>query len=320
MPDFRRGSAAISAAQESNKGSGFKPFCPNIAWTKDREEKYVIFLNPADEIPTVDLHEWIVVGHTKGGKPLYEQFLSRKDPAIGESTDDIEDRLGQKAKSRTIGVAVELEPTFSTVKGRQRPTGFKVKTDTYERKLEGGGTQEVTYPVLGVVVQSPLNFYGWLGSFNEGTANIEETPLHVLRRGKDTNTAYDFTPYIDQPVDFAPLVEHIMGIGYLQDSEGLEDALKGLSEAEAAVHIGSVMLEKRLNELADEERYAELVAPIEELENKWGANTPPASRPTRPSRPSPRPASTNGDTGEAPAPARGSKFAKLREEVEGAAA
>lgn len=331
MPNFRRGASAITAAQESNKnsGGGFAPFAPNLIWKSDREEKYVVFLNTAEDLPTVDLHEWIITGHTKNGKPIYDSFISRKDAAIGDTYDDIEDRLGQKPRSRTIGVAVELEPTFAEVKGRdgkarQRPNGFQVKTGTYERKTEEG-TEEVTYPEVGFVIQSPLNFYGWIGSFSESTAPIEDTPLHILRRGKDANTAYDFTPYIDQPIDYTGLIEHIEGLSYLRDEmEELVGDLENLEPNEAALHIGNVMLEKRLDELADGDRYERLVSPIEEIENKWGNNTPAknTSRPARPERPSPRVTNGRGESVTATAVVeeaapRSSKFAKLRQQVEG---
>lgn len=323
MPDFRRGTGAITQAQESNKkGGSFTPFAPTIIWPQHQDEKYIVFLNPAEEIPTVEYHEWIVTGTRANGKPNYESFLSRKDPAIGESADDIEDRLGQKARLRTIAVAVELEPTFELVKGRQRPTGFRVKTDTYDRKTDDG-TVEVTYPVVGLVVQSPLNFFGWVGSFNETTAPIEETPLHVVRRGKDKNTAYDFTPYIDQTVDFTPLVEHVSGINYLRDEiEGVVTAIEALDTAEeAAQYIGGLILEKRLDELADPDRYERLIGPIEQLENKWGQASKPATkvdRPVRPTRPSPRAAASEpAETAVAPA-TRESKFARLRAATEAA--
>lgn len=300
MPDFRRGVAAMEKAQESNRGGG-NTFVPNLSWKNDREEKYIAFLNPAEDIPTVDLHEWIKVGQRDNGKDIFEWFLSRKDAAIGENYDDIEDRLGQKARVRCIGVAVELEPKFSMVNGRKRPTGFEVKTETFDRKTEGGGTQEVIAPVIGFVMQSPLNFYGWVGTFSESEAPIEDTPLKVVRRGKDQNTAYDFTPYIDQEIDYTNLIEGIENVGYFAD---LVEQAEGDTAKDVALSIGALALDKRLNELADSERYTRLVSNVTELENKFGG---------KPNRPSPR---TNGSEPVEAAPAAsGDKFSKLRKAV-----
>lgn len=301
MPNFRRGVAAMNAASESS-GNGSLPFVPNIGWREDREEKYILFLNPAEEIPTLDLHEWIEVGRRENGKPIYEWFISRKDAAIGESYDDIEDRLERKARIRSVAVAVELEPTLTMVNGRKRPTGFEVKTTSFERKTDGG-TEEAHAPVIGFVIQSPLNFYGWVGTFSESEAPIEETPIKVVRRGKDQNTAYDFTPYIDQQVDFTNLIQYLDGVSYLADV--IDQVNVDGDPKDAAAQIGQLMLDKRLDELADGERYQELVAPIQELDSKFGK--PPAkSNP----RPSPRPQ----DNGTGPVE-RSDKFSKLREAV-----
>jgi hypothetical protein len=305
MPNFRRGVAAMNQAQESsNKGGGGQfTFVPNIGWKNDREEKYIAFLNPAEEIPTVDLHEWIPVGTRENGSEIFEWFLSRRDAAIGESYDDIEDRLGRKARVRSIGVAVELEPTFSMVNGRKRPTGFQVKTETFDRKVEGGGTEEVVAPVIGFVIQSPLNFYGWVGTFSESEAPIEETPLKVVRRGKDQNTAYDFTPYLDQPVDYTNLIEHIENVRYFAD---LVEQVQGEDAKEVALSLGALALDKRLDELADKERYDTLVAPITEIPDKFGKNQPRQNAPRNGSAPEPVSAAPVGE---------GKGLAKLRKAV-----
>lgn len=299
MPNFRRGVAAMNQAQESSNKGGQGTFVPNIGWKSDREERYIAFLNPAEQIPTVDLHEWIPVGVRENGTEIFEWFLSRKDAAIGENYDDIEDRLDHKARVRSIGVAVELEPTITMVNGRKRPTGFQVKTETFDRKVEGGGTEEVVAPVIGFVIQSPLNFYGWVGTFSESEAPIEETPLKIVRRGKDQNTAYDFTPYLDQPVDYTNLIEYIENVRYFAD---LVEKAEGEDAREIALSIGALALDKRLDELADKERYDRLVGPITEIADKFGKKTNP--------RPSPRP-----ENGAGPTEPRNDKFSKLREAV-----
>lgn len=266
-------------SNQSNQNGSSKPFpgfIRGIIWKSDKEKKYLAFLNQANQMPTVDLHTFVETGKWKSGAPKYEDFISRTDPGIGEASDELSDRLGRKAAQRSIAVAVELEPTYTTVNNRKRPTGFAVKTETFDRKTEDGGTEEVEVPVIGMVIQSPRNFFGWVGSFDESTAPIEDTPVEITRRGKDQNTAYDFTPYIDQPIDYTNLVNLAENISYLKD-EGLDfTASTDEEKKEVALAIGAAVLNKRLTELADKERYERLVSPIEYLEDKWGTNTTPS--------------------------------------------
>jgi hypothetical protein len=335
VPNFRRGAAAIDEAATRKGGNGFRPFVPTIQWQDDRESKHVLFLTPVDEIPTVEYHEWIPVGtgQKANGETYtkYEQFISRKDPAIGESEDELQDRLGVAPKSRSIAVAVELEAITENDGRRERVTGFTVATDTYTRKDENGGEQEVTQPLIGLVIQSAQNFFGWLSSYDASQGPIEETPMSVTRRGKDANTTYDFIALEGRPVDLGPLMDHIDGISYLRDD--IEDILSNVdsseSDEEAAAFIAGVLLNKRLDELADKERYDELVAPIEKIESKFGNKKAApknggTTRRERPARPSRREAveSAPAEPAEAPAaeeaaPATGTaRFNRLRAKVE----
>lgn len=279
MPDFRRGIEAIKEAQESSKGGDFQPWVPQIKWD-DKDERYVLFLTSIEETPLVSIHEWIEVGEGEKGDgskfKKFEWFISRTDPAIGEDEDPLTEK-GSDPKDRNIGVAVELEPIMTTVKGRPRPKGFEVKTHEFERSVrddDGNATDEketVTAPVIGIVMQSPHNFFGYLGSFNETDAPVEETPFKVLRRGAKTDTAYDFTPYMDQEVDLTNLVEFVDGISYLNDEmDELVEAIEDLDPDEAAHLIGEVLLNARLEELADRERYDNLTGDIEKIESKYG--------------------------------------------------
>jgi hypothetical protein len=293
----------MKALQEPNKGKGgkkFTPFTPKIRWSDDGEIKFILILNPVEDIPTLQMHEWVKVGMNQNGKARYEDFIYRKDPAIGEDYDDLEDRLDLLPRERTLAVAVELEPTYTEVKGRKRPTGFEVKTESFERRTEED-VEIVTAPIIGIVSQSRFNFFGWVGSFNDSTAPIEETPLQVLRRGKDASTDYDFTPFIDQPVDFSNLIDGIGNVNYLRD---VDMGIDGLDEDAAALKVGSALLEKYLNELADADRYKDIVGPLDFIESAYqkkdGAKEKPAAQAEE----------SNG------ASKRPSKFDRLREQVE----
>lgn len=342
MPDFRRGAAAVEEAA-TRKGGSFRPFVPTIGWRDDKEQRYVLFLTPVNELVTAFIHEWIPVG--KGEKSdgetytKYDQFVSRKDPACGEDYDDIEDRLGVKPKERTMGVAVELDPiTEKDDKDRVRVTGFVVKTDSYNRKDDNGNEEEVTQPCIGIVTQAAQNFYGWLTSYDASQGPIEETPMGITRRGKDANTTYDLIPMEGREVDLAPLLDNIDGVSYIRDD--LDALLPELSEAQtdedAASLIAATLLSRRLDELADKDRYDELVGPIEEIPSKYGKkNTPAKAAPKRPARPSRRKASEAAPAeapaeapatspteatpapapAEDPAPSKTDRFAKLRAKV-----
>jgi hypothetical protein len=289
MPTFRKGLEAIEEATNSG-GKKFSPFVPQIKWSEDKESKYILMLTPISESVTCDLHEWIKVGENSrrdGTKyDNFEQFISRKDDGIREDYDDIEDRLGKLPRRRTLGVAVELDPILEVKDGRKRPKGFAVKTETYTNR-DG---DEVETPVIGIVLQASKNFYGWLGSFDNNQAPITETPFQVVRRGMDSDTTYDFMPFVDQEVDFTPLFDGLDTVNYLSDEyEELNNQLSNYeNDNEAASAIGIALLDKRIAELADGERYKSLIDPIKELPRSKYDRKPESKERSRPERPSPR--------------------------------
>jgi hypothetical protein len=299
MPTFRKGSEAIEEAVKS-QGGGFTPFLPQLNW-KDKDEKFILLLTPIEDTYTVDLHEFVEVGEFKkaNGDTFVkkESFVSRKDRGIGEDYDKIED-LGREPRRRTLGVAVELEPTFETVRDRQRVSGFAVKTDTFTRKTDDGEV-DVESPRVGMLNQAQKNFFGWLVSFDRTHAPAHETPLQVIRRGDGSDTTYDFIQ-VDQEIDFSDLFDNLDGIGYLTEEERDEvekeiEAAK--DDLEAATAVGVALLEKRFGELIDKERYDEFMDPIDKLPPPRFGGTAKKddekpSRGSRPARKSPR--SKNG--------------------------
>ena len=326
MPTFRKGHEAIEEAAKSSGGS-FTPFIPQLTW-KDKDEKFILLLTPIEDTYTVDLHEFIEVGTYKKGdetKTKFESFVSRKDRGIGEDYDKIEE-LGREPRRRTLGVAVELEPSFETVRGRKRPSGFSVKTDQFTRKTDDGEV-DVEAPRVGLLSQAQKNFFGWLVSFDRTHAPAHETPLQVVRRGSDSETTYDFIQFEGNEIDFSGLFDNLDGIGYLTD-EDRDELDKAIESAEddytAAVAVGVAILEKRFGELIDKERYDELMGPIDELPApRFGGGSKKKddskkSRGSRPARKSPR-QSNNGDSDESsdePDQDRLERFKELRDSVE----
>lgn len=352
MPNFNR-SAALKgaegireAAERKGGGGDFKPFCPELQWRNDGDEKYILILTPIDDALGFLIHEWVPTGtgEKANGETYkkYEWFMSRKDAAIGEDYDELSDRLDNDPKLKTFGVAVELEPVIEAGRGgRNKVVGFEVKTDTYTKKGEDDELEEVEYPVCGIVMQAAQNFWGWLATFDDTQDPIIETPFQVVRRGKDANTTYDFINFSEKPVDLTKFIENIDGVSYLAGADGfaetLTEALDAESELDTALLLADALLTLRLNELADKERYDELVGPIEEIPKKFGAKKGKAKgkkerpeRPKRASRSSRKDAETSSDESApaedaAPAEAaetakpksdKGDRFAKLRARAE----
>lgn len=279
MPDFsnlRKGAAAIAEAQEQAKANGgdFRPFTPSIFWSdptrdKDNATRYVLFLNEMEDIPQVEMIGFIPVTVKGRDKPMYEQVIARTDPVIGESLDPMAEEWGAAPRDTNIAVCVELEPEFETVRGRLRPTGFTVATNDFERRIrdsKGELTDEketVTAPVIGFVTQSPHNFFNHVSSTDASDGPIDRTALKIERLD-DKN--YKVNPYLDADIDLGPLIDYIDNISYFKDDErtALLEAVDAEEDDEiAAKLIGDFLLDKRLHELCDRERYDELLAGID---------------------------------------------------------
>lgn len=322
--EFRRGVAAIEEAAK-NTGKKFSPFAPQITW-KDGDEKYIRFLTPIDEAASVLLHEWIDCGvKTIGDKEFTDWgfFISRKDPAIGEDVDPLTEK-GANPKKRILAVAVELEPIMAeSGAGRARPKGFTVKTQEYTRKTDDGD-EDVTAPVIGVITQASKNFFKLLVSHSESEGPIEDTAFKVRRIGHDSETAYNFTPYFDQPIDMTNLIEYIDGVSYLTDDDDTWEEVEAAIEAgeddddSKALNIGAVLLNVRLNELADEETYNEKTSHIEEIENKYGSDNKKkgGEKKDRPVRRSQRNKSSEEAAPAEKVKAKGDRFAEIKKMAE----
>lgn len=283
MPDFRRGAEAIAKQQEKAKGGSFSPFAPELFWQGDGDEKYLLFLNPLADIPAVEMVNFIPQARKKANGEkytTYERVIARTDPAIGEESDPMAEDWDAPIKEMNVAVAVELEPTLEQdARGRMRPTGFEIKTNTYERRIrddEGNLTddvEDVTTPVVGFIHASPYNFFNVVTAFDSKEGDIEATPVKIVRVGGDKSTTYTVTGYPDQTIDLAPLLDNIEGVSYLSEEE--MDALiaeidKAENDEDAVLAVGATLLDKRLDELSDAERYDKLYKSITSSLDKYG--------------------------------------------------
>lgn len=361
MPKFNRaaalkGAEGINEAAERRGGGGnFRPFAPELQWREDGDEKYVLILTPIEEALGFNIHEWIPTGtfEKQNGETSkkYDWFMCRKDAAIGDDGCEICDRLDDNAKTRTFGVGVELEPVIEPGRGgRNKVVGFEVKTATYNKKGEDDESIEVTYPVIGVISQAAQNYWKTLVTHDEAQSDITETPFQIIRRGKGSDTDYDFIHFMEKPVDLSNLLDYIDGVSYLssqEEFEGLIAEVEALDDdLEAAIKLADALLTVRLNELADEERFEELVPGVNYDDiRRWGdkgkgkGKKAEKSRPERATRtrrsrreepadetPETEPEADTSSDEEAPkksSPKKGKdgdRFAKLRARAEQAAA
>lgn len=314
MPEFRKGAEAIAKAQENAKSGGgnFQAFTPEFFW-KDKDEKYLLFLNPLSEIVTADLISFIPVTGKKANGEKYTRFervIARTDAVIDESHDEMVDKWDGKARETCVAVAVELEPTYEEVKGRKRPTGFAVKTREFDRRIRDEDDEltdeyeTVEAPELGIVHASPHNFFNVVTAYDNNDAPIEETPLKITRVGGDTSTVYTVSGYPElADIDLAPLVENIENFNYLYSE--MDDVLKGiegLEDHEAVAFIGEILLAKRLDELVDRERYEKLLDGIDESLDRFGGGGKDKAKKTskseRPARRSQRRSAPKADAEE----------------------
>jgi hypothetical protein len=310
MPQFqfRRGAAEIEKSTQRKGGGSFGKFAPSIYWSGDKEAKYLLFLNPIEDVPRLDMINFIPVKNDKGEQMYFASAIARSDACFGDDAvnpDPLVDKWDAPVKDSNLFVAVELEPVMETKRGREKPVGFSVKTVEFDRRIrdEKGEltdeTETVVAPAYGFIQESASNFGAVLGSHDAAEFPIHEWAIKIMRIGTDQNTKYTATGYEDMPIDLSPFVENLDGISYLSDViDDVKEAVTDLDPEKAIQAIGTVLLEARLNELADEERYNRLADGVTETLDRFGAKKKKGA--AKSSRPSQRRSNTATDTDDVP--------------------
>ncbi len=110
------------------------------------------------------------------------------------------------------------------------------------------------------------------------------------------------------------------GISYLTDDLG--DIVAAITAADddlaGAQVVAEALFNKRLEEWADADRYEELVGPINDLPNRYGAKKPSKTT-SRPRTPEPQAVETIEYEEPAAEPTKPDRFAELKARVEGRA-
>jgi hypothetical protein len=214
MASFRRGAEAISAAATRPTGGNFTP---TFKFEADKV-KYLQFITGIEDIPTVLMHRFVIVGQREDGGEIYENFISRRDPALDgpEGYDPIIDRFGYQPSQRCIAIAVELEPILSGPAGKKKITGWEVAKRQYETKEEG--TQEV--PNVALIIESPYTFFSHLTAIADMGQELTDAVFAVKRTGKKTDTSYTFLK-VDEAIDveeeIADFLDEFNFEAYLED-------------------------------------------------------------------------------------------------------
>jgi hypothetical protein len=281
---FRRGAAEIEKASERKGGGNFNAFAPSIYWKGDKEIKYVLLLNDIESIPRLDLIDMVPVREFDRGDgttgTAYEMVIDRRDPGLGslrQRSEPLVDEFGARSRDSNLMVAVELEPITEKVRNREVPRGFRVATKEVTRRLRDDqgeltdDTEEITVPIYGFINGAANNFGAALASIDATEMEVHTGAIKVMRVGKDKNTQYQMKGFPEIPVDLGPLIDGLDYINYLTSEEREELAAYVSSvdnDEDVAQELGRVLLEKRLQEIADGEHYEEVLAAVRER-NEW---------------------------------------------------
>jgi hypothetical protein len=215
MPNFRKGAQVI--AQSGQKRESGTPRPNFINWETD-EKKYLQFITPLEDVPTVLMHQFIITGERDNGSSIYNDFVSRKDPAFDgeDGYDPIWDRFEVQPRLKSVALVAVLQP----IRKAGKISGFEVGTT--QRRDE-------TVPDIGLIIQTPSNFFRWLTTFADDTgAAIEDCIFSVTRRGEKISTRYDFIKTENPAIDLSGYSDHFVDIEEYLTGLGDEDRLRSL--------------------------------------------------------------------------------------------
>lgn len=215
MPNFRKGAQVIATSGQRREGGTPRPNF--ISWDPD-EKKYLQFITPLEEIPTVLMHQYIITGERDNGSYIYNDFVSRKDPAFDgeDGYDPIWDRFEVQPRLKCVALAAVLQPQRKAGK----ITGWEVASK--ERRDD-------TVPDIGLIIQTPANFFRWLTTFADDTGNaIEDCVFSVTRRGEKISTRYDFIKAEHPTIDLSAYSEYFIDVDEYLAGLGDENRLRSL--------------------------------------------------------------------------------------------
>jgi hypothetical protein len=166
-----------------------------FSWS-DGEAKILRFLTDADEVLWSYMHDYVPC---KDGKR--RNFVCRK-----ELGDDCELCGTEDVRRRECGwgVAVLRQEVREEVDGRSKVVGYTDWTEEIEVEENGKKLKKVR-PFVGVVRQSPSNFWLYILGAYEKYGSLLERDMDIARKGGDKNTVYLVYPC--DPVDIPNVKE-----------------------------------------------------------------------------------------------------------------
>lgn len=158
-------------------------FTPIIYWKDDGETRYITFIEPISEFMTLDIH----VVETVNG---WRTFVCRDEAAFSDEEGECSLCAGgDKPARKTLALAAELEPVIERSNGRKSVTSLDVKMIEIEKE---GETR--SFPRIGVILQSPSNFFDWFKKYDLTQGAVDENSFEVIRSGKGGKTGYQIFP------------------------------------------------------------------------------------------------------------------------------
>jgi hypothetical protein len=211
MSNFRKG---LEGLQQASERSGPKTFIPRryLKW-ESGEEKTIRFLSEGDSVVQARFHEWVPT-HDGGRR----SFVCRT-----EVNEECELCANPDVKAREVGMAVAV--VRLPVKDESGKTvGFKDATEEVDLE-EDGKVVHKTVPVIGIIQQSPKNFWASFWAAYDKYGTLRDRDYSVTRRGSGMDTMY--VPFQEEPEEIPNLDSR-----YAKYVPDLEAMLTSLSSKE----------------------------------------------------------------------------------------
>ena len=190
MSNFRKGLEGLQQTASAPRPTSFIPR-RYLKW-ESGEEKTLRFLSEGDEVVQARFHEWVLCHDGTS----HRSFVCRDE--IGETCELCEN---PDVKAREVGMAVAV--VRKAVKDDAGKTvGFEDVTEEIDLEENGKVTRK-TIPMVGIIQQSPRNFWASFWAAYDKYGTLKDRDYSVTRRGSGMDTMY--IPFQEAPVEIENL-------------------------------------------------------------------------------------------------------------------